>query len=68
MQYDAIYKFKSIMDCSEESTIIIKDKQLDYVNNAFLNKYQDIIKQRPPDHDDDLSKYEIFLQDEQAKP
>ena len=32
MQYEAVYKFKTIMDNSEECVIISKNKKLEYVN------------------------------------
>ena len=37
-------KFKTLMDNSEESIILLQQKRLDYVNKTFLNKYKGIIE------------------------
>jgi hypothetical protein len=42
-QYDAIYRFKMILDNSEESIIIISDRKINYVNKKFVNRYKSVI-------------------------
>ena len=42
-QFDAIYRFKMILDNSEESVIILSNRKINYVNKKFLNKYQSVI-------------------------
>lgn len=42
-QYDAIYRFKMILDNSEESIIILSDRKINYVNKKFVNRYKSVI-------------------------
>ena len=40
MKLEAQSIFKHIFDNSEESIIIVKDQQVEYVNNYFLEKFK----------------------------
>jgi hypothetical protein len=37
-------RFKKIMDCSEESIIIIKENKIDYMNDKFIEQQKNLIE------------------------
>ena len=57
------------MDISEESIIIIKHNKINYVNNAFLSKFRDIIMQyEAPSEEIELNSENILIDNEELEP